>query len=400
MLKRREILYMLTGASVSASAQDWPQWRGPNRDGAVPSAQTVPAWPERLKQGWKTGVGEGHSSPLVSGGKVIQFARQADREVTVSLDLASGRKLWEQSYAAPYEMNPAAASHGKGPKSTPLLSGGKLYTFGISGILSCHDAASGKLVWRYESGSHWKTASPTFGVATSPIAVGSDVVLHVGTDKDGALTAFDAATGKVRWQWKGEGPAYSSPVLLQSTLVTFSAERFLGINATNGTVEWEVPFTTPYTQNSVTPFVIGDVVVYGGLTHPMTAARVVGKQLQKLWENKDAGMYMSSPVMAAGLLHGLSNRNKGQFISVDPKSGKTVWTSDGRQGDNAALIAQGDTVFALTTDSELHVLRASAKGLEPLRKYTVANSPTWAHPVILGNRVVVKDKDSLALWTA
>ena len=109
-------------------------------------------------------------------------------------------------------------------------------------------------------------------------------------------------------------------------------------------------------------------------------------------------MYMSSPVLAAGLLHGLSHRNKGQYFSLDPMTGKIVWTSDGRQAENAALIARGNEVYSLTTDSELHVFRASAKGLAPVRKYSVADSPTWAHPMIVGNRVYVKDKDSLALW--
>jgi hypothetical protein len=111
-------------------------------------------------------------------------------------------------------------------------------------------------------------------------------------------------------------------------------------------------------------------------------------------------MYMNSPVLAAGLLHGLSHRNKGQMFSLDPATGRTVWTGEGRQGDNAALIARGDGVFSLTTDSELSIFRASAKGLEFIRKYTVANSPTWAHPVVLGNRVLVKDLDTLSLWAA
>lgn len=381
-------------------AQDWPQWRGPNRDGAITGS--AGAWPERLRTAWKANVGEGHSSPVTSGGRVYQFARLGEREVAAAFDVASGKKLWEYGYAAPYEMNPAATGHGKGPKSTPLLAGGRLYTFGMTGALACLDAGSGKQIWRYDSGQHWKVTAPTFGVAMSPVLVGGAVVAHVGTDKDGALTAFDAATGKVRWQWKGEGPAYSSPVLMKNSLVTFSAERLIAVNASTGALEWERPFSTPYTQNAVTPVVLGpDVLVYSGLSHPLTAVRVSGAKAEKLWDNRDAGMYMSTAVVAAGLLHGLTNRNKGQFVSVDPKSGKTVWTSDGRQGDNAALLAQGDTVFALTTDSELHVLKASARGLEPQRKYSVANSPTWAHPVVLGpGRVLVKDKDSLALWTA
>jgi len=183
-------------------------------------------------------------------------------------------------------------------------------------------------------------------------------------------------------------------------LVTFSSEKFLAVNADNGNLLWTRPFTTPYTQNSVTPFVLGDTVFYSGLSNPLTAARVTASGIETRWENKDGGMYMSSPVLAAGLLHGLSNRNKGMYVSIDPQSGKTVWTSDGRRAENAMLISRGDMVFSLTTDSELDVMKASPKGLEPIRKYTVANSPTWAHPVVLGSRILVKDKDSLALWTA
>jgi outer membrane protein assembly factor BamB len=392
---------MLTGASATVFGQEWPQWRGPNRDGSMSPSSTDAQWPEKLKGGWKVSVGEGHSSPVVSGGHVYQFARVGEREVVAAYDVSAGRKLWESAYSAPYEMNPAATDHGKGPKSTPLLAGGKLYAFGMSGVLSCLDASSGKLVWKYDSAGQWKRTSPTFGISMSPVLVGGAVVAHVGADKDGALTAFDAATGKVRWQWKGEGPGYSSPVLMKNSLVTFSSERLVAVDASTGALDWEMPFSTPYTQNAVTPLVLGDVLIYGGLSHPMTAVRINGRKPEKLWDNRDAGMYMSSPVMAAGLLHGLTNRNKGQFVSVDLKSGKTVWTSDGRQGDNAALVTQGDAVLALTTDAELHVMKASARGLAPVRKYTVANSPTWAHPVVLGTgRVLVKDKESLALWTA
>jgi outer membrane protein assembly factor BamB len=238
----------------------------------------------------------------------------------------------------------------------------------------------------------------------SPLAHNGRLIAHVGTDRNGALTAFDAATGKVQWQWKGQGPGYGSPVLAgpgeSPQIVTFSSEKLIGVSAADGKLLWEIPFTTPYTQNAVTPLVVGDLVVYSGLSAPVTAVRVGGGAPQKVWENREIGMYMSSPVLAAGLLHGLSHRNKGQYFSVHPQTGKTVWTSDGRQGENAMMLARGSQVFALNTDSELHLLRASAKGLEHVRKYTVADSPTWAHPAILGNRVLVKDRDSLALWTA
>jgi outer membrane protein assembly factor BamB len=182
-------------------------------------------------------------------------------------------------------------------------------------------------------------------------------------------------------------------------VVTNSENNLVGVTAADGKLLWKVALKTPYAQNSVTPIAVGDIVIYSGLGNPVTAIRP-GPVPQKVWENKEVGMYMNSPVVAAGTLWGLSHRNKGQFFGLDVKTGKTVWTSEGRQAENAALVARGDTVFALTTNSELQVFEATPKGLKPLRTYQVADTPTWAHPVILGARVLVKDASSLALWSA
>jgi outer membrane protein assembly factor BamB len=376
---------------------DWPQWRGPNRDGSVAPEQTKP-WPERLGQVWNVSVGEGHSSPVAVNKRVFQLARAQDNETVAAYDLDSGKQLWKQSYPAPYQMNPAATSHGKGPKSTPVVAGGRLYTIGISGILNCWDVASGKKIWGLDS-----KGSPLYGQASSPVVDRGILVASVGPQEGGALTAFEAATGKVKWQWKEDGPAYASPVVGEFSgvrqVITNTQNNIAGISVTDGKLIWKLPLKSPYDQNSVTPTIIGDAVVYSGLSNPVTAIRP-GNPPQKLWENREFGLYMSSPVMAAGVLWGLSNRNKGQFFGLDPKTGKTLFSSEGRRADNAAMIARGSTVFALTTDSELLVFDATPAGLKPVAKYNVADTPTWAHPAILGNRVLIKDAKSLALWSA
>ena len=141
---------------------DWPQWRGPNRDGLV-SADLPKAWPERLRQVWNVPVGEGHSSPVVAGKAVYQFTRVRSQETIAAYDLTSGKQIWKQSYAAPYEMNSAATAHGKGPKATPVVASGRLFTIGISGILTCWDANSGKRIWGLAA-----QGSPDFGHASSP----------------------------------------------------------------------------------------------------------------------------------------------------------------------------------------------------------------------------------------
>ncbi|MGI9165923.1 MAG: PQQ-binding-like beta-propeller repeat protein [Pyrinomonadaceae bacterium] len=134
-------------ASAHSAAADWPQWRGPNRDAVVSDASLPSTWPKALKEEWRVTVGVGHSSPVLSNGRLYVFARQGEEEVLLCLDAVSGKEIWRSSQTVAYEMHSAARGHGKGPKSTPVVSGGNVCTLGISGVVSCHDTRTGKLKW-------------------------------------------------------------------------------------------------------------------------------------------------------------------------------------------------------------------------------------------------------------
>jgi outer membrane protein assembly factor BamB len=386
-------------------AQDWPQWRGPGRDGRVPGPLTL-SWPKALKPGWKVPVGIGYSSPVVVGQRVFTFARNGDDEVASSFDLATGKRLWSQSYPAPYTMNSAATAHGKGPKSTPVVQGGRLFTLGISGTLSAFDAETGRPAWRKDFSGQFRESAPAFGAAMSPVVAEGLLLAHVGGDGDGALTAFDAATGAVRWAWKGDGPAYASPVVATiggvSQVVTQTQKQLVGLSLAKGELLWSLPFTTPYEQNSVTPVVSGDTVIYSGLDQGLRAARVGRKgaawAAAPAWKNDDVSLYMSSPVLDGGRLYGLSHRNKGQYFSVDADSGKTLWLSEGRQGENAAVLAGPQVLLILTTEGELLVAKKDAPAFSPIATYTVSDRATWAHPALVGSTLLVKDAETLAQW--
>ena len=390
----------------SLHAQEWPEWRGPARDGQALGLTTPRSWPKALKREWRATVGVGHSSPLVAGGRVFTFTRVGEDEVVATHDLATGKAAWERRYPAPYTMNPAAESHGKGPKSTPLVRDGRIFTLGISGILSCVNAANGSVVCQKEFSRQFKTTSPLYGAATSPIVEGGLLIVYVGGHDDGALTAFDPATGAVRWSLKGEGPGYASPVVAEiggvRQLVTETQTRLIGVDPVKGTLLWAVPFTTDYDQNAVTPLVVGDLVVYSGVDKPLRAVRPVRKgsawEATPAWEAGDVALYMSSPITVGGRLFGFSQRKKGQLVALDPKTGRAAWMSEGRLGDNAALVGLGGSVLVLTDAGQLVVLDAAASGYAPLATYTVAESPTWAHPIPVRGGLLVKDLDSLTFY--
>ena len=399
------LCFVLALTSQISFAQDWPGWRGPERDGAVAAFSAPKVWPDQLKVKWKLEVGAGHSSPVVAGRRVYLHSRQGDKEVVSSIDLETGKLLWQDAYAVAYTMHPAATGHGKGPKSTPVVSGGKLYTLGISGVLSCYDAAAGKVKWRKEFLKEFKDRLPYFGTAMSPIVDRGLLIAHVGGHDNGALMAFDAETGEVKWRWAGDGPGYASPIVMEiegtRQVITQSQQNIIGVSAATGELLWQIPFTTEYVQNIVTPVAYKQTLIFSGLDKGTVAIKVVKRAgkwaTEQVWKNSDVSMYMNSPIVSGDQLFGLSHKRKGQFFCLDARTGKTLWTSEGREGDNAAMLSAKGVLFLLTDAAELIVAKSDAKAFEPIKKYTVATSPTWAHPVVMGKGILIKDASTLAL---
>jgi outer membrane protein assembly factor BamB len=300
-------------------------------------------------------------------------------------------------------MNQAAVPHGPGPKSTPTFAGGRLFTLGMSGIVTAVDAATGRQIWQKPA----PPVGPLYGTAISPLVDRGLVIVHVGGHDQGALTAFDAATGEVRWSWDGDGPSYSSPLVAEldgiRQVIAMTQENIVGVEAETGTLLWRRPFTTGFTQNIITPIITGRTVIVSGFQRPVSAFRVVSREgrwsTEDAWENADASLYMTNGVLVGNALFGLSQRNSGQYFLIDVTSGRTLWTGMPRQAENAAIVRAGDLLFVLEDDAELIVGRVRPEGFEPLKRYTVAEGATWAQPVVSGRRIFVKDASTLALWT-
>jgi outer membrane protein assembly factor BamB len=382
---------------------DWPQWRGPNRDGSVLGFAAPAIWPDELTARWKTEVGLGYATPLVVGSRIYMFSRQGDDEVMSALDASSGAVIWRMGYAAPFTMNKSTARHGPGPKSTPVFFDGKLFSIGMTGVVTARDAATGRPLWQ-KPGS---PIVPTFTThAFSPLVDRGAVVFHVGGNIQGALTAFDVNTGGVRWQWSGDGPSYGSPIVADvdgtRQIITLTQTKLVGVDAATGALLWERPFTNSSVTNSATPILYGRTVIVsnGGPIAAFSLSRRNNQwAAEEAWQNAEAPYRLSNTIVTGDVLFGLSTRNAGQYFGVDVKTGAALWSSDGRQAMNAAIARAGDLLFSLEDDGELIVARASRTAFEPLRRYKVSDAETWAQPAYSGNRIFVKDVSTLALWT-
>ena len=405
-IKSLALIVALGGLSGVVSAQnalDWPQWRGPNRDGSLASFAEPKSWPENLTRQWKIEVGTGYATPIVVGNRVYAFTRQEENEVMRALDAANGKVVWETSYPAPFQMNNSTSRHGPGPKSTPTFANGRLFTLGMSGKVTAFDAATGKQIWQKRS----PPVEPTFHTAQSALVDKGNVILHVGGNNQGALTAFDQATGAVKWAWDGDGPGYGSPILAEfggtRQVIVFSQQNLVGVDVANGQLLWKVPYVARSVTNSITPLVYGDTVIVSGQGKPLSAYRISKRDGQWFaevaWENDQLQMSFANPVLVKDAVFSLSPLNSGQFFWADAKTGATLWRSAPRQAGNAAIIKTADYLFVLKDDATLVVAKSTPGGFEPLKTYTVADSATWPAPVISGNRFFVKDLTTLALWT-
>ncbi len=407
---RRAVIAMLLMTSLTPAnearqaATDVTQWRGANRDGVITGFTAPAEWPKQLTKRWQIDVGFGYATPLVVGDRVYLFSRQGDDEVMSAIDAASGKVLWRTAYPAPFEMNSAARPHGPGPKSTPAYSDGRLFAIGMTGVVTAFDGATGKRLWD-KPGS---TLVPMYTThAFSPVVDRGLVIFHLGGHDKGALTAFDVKTGATRWSWNGDGPGYGSPIVADVAgvrqVVTITQAKVVGVDAATGVLLWQRPFASSNFTNAITPVRYGESIIIWNNAGPMVALNITRRNnqwvVETAWESPDVPARLSNAVLEGDVMFGLTSRNMGQYYAVDARTGKTLWTSEGRQAANVAMARAGNILFSLENDGELVVLRASRTAFEPLRRYKVADAETWAQPAISGSRIFVKDVSTLTLWT-
>jgi len=378
---------------------NWPQWRGPHRDGILADFAAPEKWPETMKQVWQVKVGAGDSTPALVDGRLYVHARQGDEEVIVCLDADSGKEIWTNKYPSPPVTGPA--SRHPGPRSSPAVSEGKVVTLGATGIVSCVDATNGNTLWR--NGSF--KGVPRFFTSMSPIVVDNLAILHLDGPSSGSVVAFEIGTGAIRWRWDGDGPAYASPVLAtvedSRQLVMLTDKNLIGLDVRNGQILWKVEFTpTGMNYNAATPIVDGSVVYFAGAGRGSRAIRIEKNgdtfSAKELWSNPEVAPQFNSPVLVDGKLFGLSQR--GNFYCLDAATGKTLWMDETRHSAFGAILGSPQVILAMTERSGLIAFAPKGDGFQSLATYQVSSGPIYATPVVAGHRIYVKDAEALTLW--
>jgi outer membrane protein assembly factor BamB len=433
---------LFTALTTSLPAQDWPQWRGKNRDAKATDFKAPQTWPKELTQKWKVTVGDGVATPALVGDKLYVFARQEGNEVLRCLDASSGKELWQDKYETQGAQGPAASF--SGPRSSPTVAEGKVVTLGVRGVLSCVDAVSGKKIWRKEDIRGW----PNFFTSSSPLVANGLCIAQLGGRDNGMTAAFDLNTGEEKWKATDMPPAYGSPVILTASgvnlVVLMTDKKIIALNAADGKTVWETPFAAQGMggYNAATPIVDGQTLYYSGSRRGVKAVKLEkgsdGFTAKELWSNPDKSVQFNSPVLKDGFLYGLTDRN--ELFCLNAQDGKTAWSASltdnpapaganaepassggvfaqpapgggpgeggrrrgggggGRGAGYGSVVDAGKAMLALTPNSQLIVFEPSGKEFKKVASYKVADSPTHAYPVASGNRIFIKDKDAVILW--
>jgi outer membrane protein assembly factor BamB len=386
--------------AAPATAGDWPQFQGPQRDASAPAVRLSRDWaarPPRLL--WRQPIGEGWSGFAVSGGIAVTQEQRGEDERVVAFELASGRPLWAHAGRARYDTVIAGA----GPRATPAIHDGRVFTMGGTGTLDALDLLSGRLLWTHDVAGENGAPVPDWGKSASPLVVGRTVVVSAGGSRGRSLVAYDAASGSLVWSAGSDGPSYSSPIRLtlagRDQIVIVNSNSVAGHDPAAGAQLWRIDFPDGQ-PNVAVPLAIGPdrvlvSVGYGVGSKAYRIAPGAGGALEAalVWETPRLKSKFANLVAHGGYVYGLDD---GVFACLDPASGDLRWKS-GRYGHGQLLLA-GGLILVQTEDGEMVLIDPSPEGLRELARVTALDGRTWNPPALAGRLLLVRNDREAAAY--
>jgi outer membrane protein assembly factor BamB len=377
MRNRRRLFVCLVMAfsclADAARGGDWPQWLGPGRDGRP--AADFPALEKlapELKVAWRKKIGGGFSSPVVADGKLVFFDENGRAEVVHLLDAKTGAEIWSAAIGDVYR-----DEWGAGPRSTPVMDGGRVFVQSCKGEFRCLDLANGSVIWgvsfEKDFGVRFLGSKANEGTAArrgnngSPLVDDDAVIVPVGSTNGATLVCFDKSNGRMLWKAGNDEAAYSSPVVATlagvKQIVAFTADNLMGVEREHGTILWRVPFRTEAKRNAATPVIFGDTVIVNSHTIGLVATRIVqdGGAIRAvpLWSNPGLRINLSTPVRVGDYLY---DQGPGQtYVCASARTGETKWQAPwicSSGSENTSTIALGKNLLALTDMGELVLFAA------------------------------------------
>jgi outer membrane protein assembly factor BamB len=390
-----------TAAAAKAADFDWPQWRGPHRDGVSAETGWRKDWPaEGPRKLWSAKVGLGMSSPVVADGRLITEGNDGEGTDTISaFDAETGHELWH------YSLPCKTASHEmpivpNGPCATPTIVSGHVFALTREGDLLCLETSTGKVIWRRNLLTDLGGKRPVYGYAQSPLVVDGRIYLDVGAEPDhvGSTVALDAANGEVKWR-AGTGEAgYSSARVFERDghryIAMLKGEALDVFEPADGHVLWSYKITGADFTNSVTPVFDGYRILVSNTSEAF--ARMldwdVGSEpnVRVAWKNQQFALLFNSPILLNGTFYAFNEKRRDpvQFTALAAQSGEIRWTSDAVP-IGTFILSDGHWIF-LTRQGEVVLAPASAEGLKPVAHFQAVEGKCYATPTLANGRLYVR----------
>jgi outer membrane protein assembly factor BamB len=396
-----ELFALLGFGGGAVYATDWPELLGPTRNGVYDGPDLAEAWP---KGGppivWRKTVGQGFSGPVVSAGKLILFHRKSNKEVVDCFDAQKGERLWSVDYPTAYRDD---FGFDEGPRATPTIAGQHVFTFGAEGMLQCLELATGKKVWSVDTKAAFQADKGFFGMACSPLAEGSVVIVNIGGRNGAGIAAFDRTTGKVIWKATDDEASCSSPTAAaingSPCALVLTRSELVALDPANGRIRFQYPFRPPMQASvtAATPLVIDDLIFISASYGTGAALlQVQGDAVKKLWAADDIlSNHYATSVHRENFLYGFDGRQEQgcNLRCVELRGGKVRWSQDGF-GAGTLIMAKGDLLI-LTEKGELVRAPATPAGFKPAGKAQILSFQVRAHPALADGFLYARSKDQL-----